>query len=72
MNLNIPEDSTGGDSHPPTSKYPNRGCPNCGGKLHGDGYGTVLHCEFADEEDYWYSEPDAEPVFCRKDEQYIQ
>lgn len=36
-------------------------CPNCGGPLHGDGWRTVLHCEFADIDGI---EPDARPVFC--------
>lgn len=44
--------------------YPNGGCPNCGGKLHGDGFNTVLHCENAEEEAYWYAEPDSRPVYC--------
>ncbi len=40
-------------------------CPVCGGQLIGDGYQTVLHCENADINDYWYTEPDASPVYCK-------
>ena len=43
---------------------PNGECPNCGGRLHGDGDGTVLHCENAGDDAYWYAEPDARPVYC--------
>lgn len=42
--------------------HPNGTCPNCGGPLLGDGYETVLHCEFAEIPDC--VEPDAQPVFC--------
>ena len=44
--------------------YPNGECPNCGGKLHGDGYNAVLRCENAEDDAYWYAEPDARPVYC--------
>ena len=30
----------------------------------GDGYQTVMHCEFAKEEDIEGIEPDAEPIYC--------
>lgn len=30
----------------------------------GDGYTSVMHCENADEADYEFHEPDAEPVLC--------
>ena len=43
-------------------------CSKCGGALLGDGYTQVLHCEFADEEDYLYVEPDAPPVLCNFEE----
>lgn len=46
------------------SMYPNGECPNCGGKLHGDGYNAVLRCENAEDDAYWYAEPDARPVYC--------
>ena len=39
-------------------------CKICGGAMIGDGYTVVLHCEFAEEEDYDGLEPDAEPVYC--------
>lgn len=39
-------------------------CPKCGGEMIGDGYTTVLHCEFANEEDYWYLAPDSNPIYC--------
>jgi tRNA(Ile2) C34 agmatinyltransferase TiaS len=39
-------------------------CPNCGGRLEGDGYTVVFHCERiecpAD------VEPDANPVYCEE------
>lgn len=37
-------------------------CPNCGGRLLGDGYRTVRHCEFSS--DVFEIEPDAAPVLC--------
>ena len=54
---------------PTASMYPDGECPNCGGRLHGDGYGTVLHCELAEEDAYRFSEPDVTPVFCKSDDQ---
>lgn len=39
-------------------------CPHCGSPLIGDGYKTVLHCENADLEVVWDTEPDARPVLC--------
>ncbi len=39
-------------------------CNQCGGEMIGDGYTLVMHCEYADEEDYWYHECDAAPVEC--------
>lgn len=39
-------------------------CPNCGGLLFGDGFNTLVHCEFVENiEEY---EPDAGPIFCNK------
>lgn len=43
--------------------YPNGSCPNCGGKLFGDGYKTVLRCENT-KVDTFYIEPDAQPIYC--------
>ena len=45
---------------------------NCGGDMVGNGYTTVSHCEYADEVDYEFCEPDAHPVHCnfkQQDEQ---
>ena len=39
-------------------------CPLCGGRTIGDGYSSIIRCENADPEDWWYSEPDADPVYC--------
>ena len=33
-------------------------CPNCGGSIEGDGFTSVLHCEYAVDDDYWSVEPD--------------
>jgi tRNA(Ile2) C34 agmatinyltransferase TiaS len=38
-------------------------CKDCGEQMEGDGYTTVLHCPYA-EEDYDTIEPDANPVYC--------
>ena len=43
-------------------------CPLCGGTIEGDGYTTALHCEFANEEDYYDKEPDASITLCRFEE----
>lgn len=40
-------------------------CTKCGGTMLGDGYMDVVHCEYADEEDYKYVEPDGGPIYCR-------
>lgn len=45
-------------------------CSKCGGNMEGDGYTWVYHCEFAEPEDYDSHEPDADPVYCRFEEQY--
>jgi hypothetical protein len=51
------------------SSYPNGtcgcGCPYIGGKL------FALHCENADPEDYWDSEPDARPIKCRAEQETV-
>jgi len=39
-------------------------CPHCHGELIGDGFTTVVHCENADQESYWYSAPDEGPFYC--------
>jgi hypothetical protein len=39
-------------------------CMNCGGMMEGDGYTSVLHCEYVEEFEYEYLEPDAPPVYC--------
>lgn len=50
-------------THPP---YPSHACPNCGGTVSGDGYHTVIHCDYAEEEDIDDAEaPDDNPVWCR-------
>lgn len=41
-------------------------CPVCGGTMVGDGYTMVIHCENA--ELPVDAEPDAEPVFCKKEQ----
>lgn len=43
-------------------------CPNCGEKLEGDGYNRVIHCPNAEESKYEFHEPDADPVYCKGDE----
>lgn len=43
-------------------------CPNCGETCSGDGYTMVTHCPDAYIDDYWYSEPDATPVYCKPKE----
>lgn len=37
-------------------------CAKCGGDMIGDGYTSVLHCEYVDETECY--EPDAEPIYC--------
>ena len=39
-------------------------CPNCGGKMEGDGYTIVRHCERVDAPND--IEPDAPPIYCSK------
>ena len=43
-------------------------CPHCGGTILGDGYTTVIHCEFADEAEVWQAESDANPIWCDFDD----
>lgn len=44
-------------------------CPKCGGDMLGDGYKTVLICEFATEldNDSEYAAPDEGPFYCDED-----
>lgn len=42
-------------------------CPLCGGEMVGDGYTSVLHCEFA-ESDLTVA-PDSTPIYCDFDEE---
>ena len=44
-------------------------CPNCGGKIIGDGYTVVLHCENA--EIPAGTEPDATVIYCNPVENII-
>ena len=39
-------------------------CPKCGGTIIGDGYTSVRHCEFADDDKIFESEPDAPVILC--------
>lgn len=43
-------------------------CIKCNGDMVGDGYTSVMHCEFASEDTYEFHEPDANPVHCDYDE----
>ena len=43
-------------------------CPKCGGDIIGDGYTSVMHCEYADDEEYEHCEPDADVVLCNFEE----
>ena len=42
-------------------------CNDCGGEMIGDGYTMVLHCEYAEDDTYWYNAPDDGPVYCGLD-----
>ena len=49
---------------PSTRDYVGRGsCPSCGGSLVGDGYTSVIHCEYVDVIGEGF-EPDTDPVYC--------
>jgi hypothetical protein len=48
---------------------PPSGCPNCGGDLIGDGYTSVIHCEYADDDEYAYAAPDEGPFLCNFEDQ---
>jgi len=38
-------------------------CRKCGGEMHGDGYKSVLICEYVEDTEEVY-EPDAGPIYC--------
>ncbi len=42
-------------------------CPKCGGDEIGDGYTSVIHCEYTDESKYEGMAPDEGPVWCDYD-----
>lgn len=46
-----------------------RSCPRCGGALIGDGYSSVIHCEFADDDQLNSVEPDANPIYCNYEDE---
>ena len=52
------------------AKIAHNGCPNCGGRMIGDGYTMPIHCENvelpADRE------CDAAPLFCEDDEEALE
>lgn len=39
-------------------------CIKCGGTMIGDGYTSVVHCEFADNDELAYMAPDEAVVYC--------
>jgi len=39
-------------------------CKDCGGEMIGDGFTVIVHCENAEEESFFYDEPDSAHVFC--------
>lgn len=39
-------------------------CPHCGEHLEGDGFTSVVNCPNNSNEDIYYMEPDAGPVYC--------
>lgn len=44
-------------------------CTKCGGDIIGDGYTSPMHCEFADEEEYEFDEPDCNVIECDFEEE---
>lgn len=49
-------------------------CPNCGESLSGDCYTQVIHCPYADEDQVYMAEPDANPIYCEAamtNDQYV-
>lgn len=43
-------------------------CLKCGGSMIGDGYTSVMRCEYAEE--YEFHAPDANPVYCTWDNDF--
>lgn len=43
-------------------------CSKCNGDIVGDGYNSVMHCEYADSDETMYAEPDAGPILCDYEE----
>lgn len=39
-------------------------CIKCGGTMVGDGYSSVISCEYADSEEMVYAAPDEGPFYC--------
>ena len=44
-------------------------CKDCGGRMIGDGFTMVIHCEEGDDSLSWDHEPDAAPVYCGRGEE---
>ena len=43
-------------------------CNNCNGDIIGDGYNSVMHCEFADDDKVHFCAGDEGPVLCDYEE----
>jgi len=43
-------------------------CAKCGGDIIGNGYSSVMHCEYADEADYEDAAPDDGLFLCNYEE----
>ena len=43
-------------------------CSNCNGDIIGDGYNSVMHCEYADNDKVEYCAGDEGPVLCDYEE----
>ena len=43
-------------------------CKKCGGEMISHSW-SPSHCEYALEEDWWYSEPDSGPYYCNYEEE---
>lgn len=48
--------------------YQSPSCKNCGEALEGDGYTSVMHCPYTDEDTYSMA-PDYGPVYCDFEEE---
>lgn len=44
-------------------------CPKCGGTVFGDGYTSVVQCEYATNPEIDFMAPDEGPVFCDSKEE---